>query len=198
MRKLILLIAILFLAACTSDNISSDADVIVDETTLAKFEQDFLQMMSDRSFIYDLKIQNDDIQQVAVRVDYYEDGELKERIVDFSTDLSEPSKKTNVAFIQQIFQETYEKWSVVTFEDNGYGAAETENEFPKTRDAMMSTMWGSVGMPIALMKDEPEVIAHIIYSNESVVSSSAYVETEEDLRELTKYEHVYVLSLEVK
>ena len=198
MRKLILLTVTLIFAACTADEMPSDADAVVDEAALANFEGDFLEVLGDHSFIYDVKINNDDIQEIVAYVDYYENGEFIERIVDISTYFSDSNKDVSVAFVQQTFQETYEKWNVAIIDDSGSGALETENEYPQLRHDMLSAVWGSVGMPVNLTMGDAQVIAYVIYSDESTISSPSFIETEEDLQKLTNHEYVYVLYMDIK
>lgn len=198
MRKLILLTITLIFVACTADELPSDADAVVDEAALANFEGDFLKVLGDHSFIYDVKINNDDIQEIVAYVDYYENGEFIERIADLSTYFSDSNADVSVAFVQQTFQETYEKWNVAIIDDSGSGALETENEHPKSRHDVLSTVWGSVGMPVNLTMGDAQVIAYVIYSDESTISSSSSIETEEDLQKLTNHEYVYVLSMDIK
>lgn len=196
MKKLCLII-IIILTACTSQ--ATDEIAKVSEPKLTNFEENILDIVGDHSFIYDIQLTSEDIQEITCFVDYYEHSEWKERVAEFTSYISDEKKNDTMRVV--FFQQTHdlkEKWTVAVIEDEGMSSIETENERPAERNNMMSSLWGGVSMPISLSKDEKHVIAHLIYSDEDTISIPAFIETDADLNKLTDHEHVYVLSLELK
>lgn len=197
MKKICLFIAVLFLTACSSTD--SDGDTVIDEADLSDFEGSLVNAITDASFIYDIDIENDQLDEMIAVVDYYKGGEKKERVVELSYSLSgnEQNDTVRLAFIKQKINETTDKWMTTFISEEGSGTAETENDLT-SEGGMTSTVWGSSSMPISLSKDEEKIIAHLIYSDESSISSPNHIETEEDLKHITNYEHVYLMSMELK
>lgn len=195
-RILASLILTLTIVACSPFSQSSDHAAIINEVSKPPYDQ-LLQVMGDKVFIYDLSIKDKTIEEIHLFVDYYEAGEFVETMVEFST-FVEDEKELTFAYIQQIYQDIYEKWIGVIINDNGYSAGEFENENPAERFEELGAVWGNVSMPLEIKKDQKSVVASVSYSGKDVISSPNAIETEEQLEELVDDDYVYVLSVELK
>jgi hypothetical protein len=60
------------------------------------------------------------------------------------------------------------------------------------------TTWGGIVDPVPLSIGEKRVIASVVQSNKNTVSSRVDIVSEEDLREATNYEQVYIISIEIE
>jgi len=185
------------LVACTSTNQFSDADAIISETEWSN--EQILNILSDRLFVYDLEIKDKSINEVSLTIEYYKDGEPEGDAQWFSTPVNEQDQANDltIAYVQQTFNETDERWVLAIMDENGFGSSKLENNWPKDREEELGAIWGDVSLPLDLTKGEKTVVGFLVYSSSSVISSPARIETEEDLQKLVDAEYAYVLSIEV-
>lgn len=199
MLRTFLVCLTIFLSACSSITDETTGDAMITEHT--KMNKDLVQMLADRSFVFDIKLKDESIEEVCLFVDYYKDGELVEEIHKFATHTSDQEKIT-VAYVQQIFQDTYETWKLITMNEDGYGASESENENPakRTEQSLRST-WTELSLD-EINKDEKIPVAYINYSTADYISNPSPVNSEVNLesliKDITDTDYAYVLSIELK
>jgi|SRR5690625_219886 len=187
------------LSACSQEKMD-EADAVIKEAELTSFEENLINMINNSAFVYDVEVNNEDIEDLQLTVDYYEKGEFVDRIVDISTMVvSEegPEKYIRAVFTQSNPAENQEQWIAAVMTNNGYSSGESANENMKDRKEMSST-WGGVNLPVDVNEGERQVIGSMIYSGKNAVSGVSNIETEADLKKATDYEQAYILSIEVK
>src|SRR5690625_1586486 len=187
------------LSACSQEK-TEDADVVIEEAELTSFEENLMNMMNNSAIVYDVEVNNEDIEDLQLTVDYYEKSEFVDQVVDMSTMVASeegPEESIRAVFTQSNPVENEEQWIAAVMTNSGYSSGESPNKNVKDRKEMSST-WGGVNLPVDLKKGEKQVIGSMIYTNENTVSGTSNIETEENLKEATDYEQVYILSIEAK
>ncbi|NEU32044.1 hypothetical protein GN156_14875 [bacterium LRH843] len=81
--------------------------------------------------------------------------------------------------------------------NNGYTSTDSVHNL-EGREKLNSTAWGGIHSPTPLFKNENKIIASIVHTNKNTVSSRTDISTEEELKEATNYEQVYIISIELK
>src|SRR5690625_2793747 len=196
MVRILVSLILVTLIACSPFSQSSDYAATIDEVKQSPYDQ-LLQVMGDKAFVYDLSINDKTAEEIHLFVDYYEVGEFVETMVEFSIAI-EDEKKLTLAYIQQVYQDTYEKWIGAIIDNRGFASGTFENENPADRFEELGAVLGSVSMPLEIKKDKKSVVASISYSGKDVISSPVAIETEEQLEQLVDDDYVYVLSVQLK
>lgn len=193
------LIILLFLTACSQEQETSDGDAVVSEADLTDFEKNLTQIIDEKSFIYDIEVNNDDVTEIHTTIDYYENSELVRSIADSSTTFSDADMEDGIrtVFMRKSANERNEQWITSVITSSGSSIAESLNDL-EGREELDSSAWGGVISPTPLFLGEKKVIASIVHTNDSSVSVINTIKTEEDLRRATDYEQVYIMSIELK
>lgn len=196
MQRIFLPFFLVMLVACSSaDPAAKHADAIITEAE--GINEQILGVLSDRIFAYDLEIKDESIDEVEMSLDVYQDGKFIESGQQFSMPVEEIDQLV-LAYVQQIFDHTNEKWVLAVIDENGTSAGTFETDWSKKRDEQLGAIWGNVSLPLYLTKDEKSVVGFIVYSSKDVISSPAAIESDEQLQQLVDDDFVYVLSVEVK
>lgn len=170
----------------------------VQEASLTDFEEKLLKMVAIESFVYDLEIANQDVEEVEVSIDYYEYGDFIDTVNRQSLTVDEEQENDlfRIAFISRKAIADNIQWSVAVFTDS---TTSTSQSNERKKITSQSSAWSSINSSVALEIGKKQILAHIVYSNEDGgLSTSTYAETDEDLYRLTNYDHVFILSVELK
>ena len=187
-------LSLLLLPGCTKD---SKGDAIVKHVELTKFEESLVDLTSERSFIFDMEINNDEATELIATVDYYENGKLVRQVCKMSSGIEQENmdEMIRVAFMQQSVNEDEEKWLISTMTDDG----QTSGSFKNTIDGKERMKFGSSSGGVKdgpLIIGESKVIGAISYFVNG--SSNLIIETKEDVKRATAYEQVFLLSVELR
>jgi hypothetical protein len=189
-----MVLSLLLLTGCTKE---SKGDAVVKHVELTKFEEGLVDLTSDRSFIFDMEINNDEITEIIGTVDYYENGKLVRQVCKMGSGIEQENidDTIRVAFIHQPVNEDEEKWLISTMTDDG----QTSGSFKNNIDGKERMKFGSTSEGVnegPLIIGESKVIGAISYF---VNGSSTYsIKTKEDLQRATDYEQVFLLSVELR
>lgn len=174
-----------------------EGDAIIKKVELTKFEEGLVDLTSDRSFIFDMEINNDEITEIIGTVDYYENGKLVRQVCKMGSGIEQENidDTIRVAFLQQPVNENEEKWLISTMTDDGQTSGSFKNNIDgKERMKFGSTSEGVIEGPLII--GESKVIGAISYL---VNGSSTYsIKTKEDLQRATDYEQAYLISVELR
>src|SRR5699024_2532722 len=72
------------LSACSQEK-AEEADAVIEEADLSSFEENLMNMMNNSAFVFDVEINNEDIEDLQLTVDYYEKSDFVDQVVDMST-----------------------------------------------------------------------------------------------------------------
>ncbi|WP_042224370.1 hypothetical protein [Oceanobacillus manasiensis] len=184
---LILLSLLSLVAACSNQE---NQDALIEEGELTDYERNLTNLVSENVFVYDVEILNKNAKAVRLKVDYYQEGELVDTIVNlsFSVDVEEESEA------RLVFLNTppsgQEKWVAAIMTENGMASSTVDEGLPKMED--MSGIAGSLVGP-SLEINKESVIGSMVKSNQETIGTPVHIETEEDLKRATSYEHVFIL-----
>ncbi|CDO02878.1 hypothetical protein BN988_01358 [Oceanobacillus picturae] len=188
-RKIMILLSLLSLiAACSSQEEKQDAHI--EEGELTDYERSLTDLVSENSFVYDVEIFNEDAKEVLLKVDYYQEGELVNSIVNLATTVDVEEPEARFVFLNTS-SNGQEKWITAAMTENGMASSTVDEGLPKIED--MSGMAGSLG-GTSLELNKEAVIGSIVKSNEETISTPVNIETDEDLKKATSYEHVFILT----
>ncbi|MDE5413448.1 hypothetical protein [Alkalihalobacterium chitinilyticum] len=211
---LFLLCATVFLAACTTEPSNEGATnqqgnkeqsreeqrtAVIKNGELTRFEEGLLQSIGDRAFVYDIDIENVDVSEIYVTVDHYTKGELVSKVVEMTTPIYENSDDNVIrtVFINQQFEKMKkERWtlSVMTNSETTHGSI--DKELSLHEDHSLSA-YGGITDPVFLSLNEKYAVASVIRSNEDAITVINGPLTEEELKEVTNYDHVYIVSIQL-
>lgn len=185
---------LLFLFACSPE--AEKEDAIINEASLTEYEKSLTELMGSPYFIYDLDIQNKDIDSLRLMIDYYENGEFVQTVSEFNTSLSELEieERVRALFMKRMINDSME-WVTSIFTVNGNGAMRNEVE---GTEELSSSAWGSVSLPITLDKGEKKIVASLIYSDQTEIAVYNTINTKEDLKKATNFEQVYIFSMKLE
>ncbi len=184
---MILLSLLSLVAACSNQE---NQDALIEEGELTDYERNLTNLVSENVFVYDVEILNKNAKAVRLKVDYYQEGELVDTIVNlsFSVDVEEESEA------RLVFLNTppsgQEKWVAAIMTENGMASSTVDEGLPKMED--MSGIAGSLVGP-SLEINKESVIGSMVKSNQETIGTPVHIETEEDLKRATSYEHVFIL-----
>lgn len=208
---LFVLCTIAFLAACatepSNENATNQTEQSKEEVTtavikngeLTPFEEGLLQSIGDRAFVYDIDIANVDVSEIYVTVDHYTEGELVSKVVEMITPLYENSEDNVIrtVFINQQFENNKkERWtlSVMTNSESAHGSI--DKELNLNEDYSLSA-YGGITDPVSLTLNKTYAVASVIRSKEDAITVINGPFTEEELKETTNYDYVYIVSIQL-
>ncbi|WP_216827616.1 hypothetical protein [Alkalihalobacterium elongatum] len=217
MKRVILLFVLcvtVFFAACTTEPSNESAtnqqgnkeqsreeqkSAVIKNGELTPFEEGLLQSIGDRAFVHDIDIENLDVSEVYVTVDHYTKGELVSKVVEMTTPIYENSddKIIRTVFINQQFENNKkERWalSVMTNSESAHGSIERELNLDE--DYSLSA-YGGITDPVSLSLNELYAVASVIRTNEDTITVINGPLTNEELKEVTNYDHVYIVSIQL-
>lgn len=96
--------------------------------------------------------------------------------------------------MQQEDASEYDKWISVVMTESGHSSMTGEVE--KKEDLSVESR-GGVDEPVSLETGERQVVAYIVQTDEQSFSGRSHITIEEQLEEVTDYEQVYVMSIEL-
>ncbi|MEB1809180.1 MAG: hypothetical protein LPK26_18140 [Bacillaceae bacterium] len=211
---LFVLCATAFLVACTTEPSNESATnqqgnkeqsreeqptAVIKNGELTRFEEGLLQSIGDRAFVYDIDIENVDVSEIYVTVDHYTKGELVSKVVEMTTSIYENSDDNVIrtVFINQQFENMKkERWtlSVMTNAETTHGSIDKELNLDE--DYSLSA-YGGITDPVSLSLNETYAVASVIRTNEDAITVINGPLTEEELKEVTNYDHVYIVSIQL-
>lgn len=183
------------LTACSEETTTSDA--LINQAELTSFEKSLADLTGKYALIYDIDLKNDKATEITGIVDYYENGEFVRKISEVSAPITEENNTDTirVAFIQQLINDSEENWITSFMTDEGQSSGTNKNKIDQL-DQMSS---GYVGLSKdSLFIGKKKGLATIVYTNKDELAISNNIETEEDIKRATNYEHVYIISIQVR
>jgi hypothetical protein len=190
------ILILLLLPACTQQK---GPDAMVDGADQTDVEKNMLEMLTENAFVYDVKVNDNEAEELRLTIDYYENGEFKAHIADMSSgilsDQKDADEPIRVIFARQMTDENHENWITAVLDNGGYSSSESESREVKREN--LDTAWGGVNDG-ELTKGEEQIIGMMIHSENDTIAFSSLIETEEELKEATDYEQAYVLSVQLK
>src|SRR5699024_11048553 len=87
------------LSACSQEK-TEDADVVIEEAELTSFEENLMNMMNNSAIVYDVEVNNEDIEDLQLTVDYYEKSEFVDQVVDMSTMVASERSEEHTSELQ--------------------------------------------------------------------------------------------------
>jgi len=190
------LLLILFTLTACSDEIPK-GDALIKQAELTSFEKSLADLTGQYALIYDIDLKTKNATEITGIVDYYENGEFVRQISKVSSPITEEnnSETIRVAFIQQLINDSEEKWITSFMTNGGHFSGTNKNKIDQL-DQMAS---GSGGLSKdSLVIGKTKRIAIIVYSNKDEVGINNNLETKEDLKRATNYEHAYIISIEIR
>ena len=193
-ETLIIVLLTFTLSACSNSNSNSNT---ISTVELTERENTILTTTSDKSFIYDFKIEGE-YKEVSVWIEKYEAGELvDDRLSEITTQIREngsiifTNPKTNEKEKQHTFN--------IGIGSNG-GTASISGYDTNSNDLdNMASVWGSFSEEITLNQGEL-VLANICYSNDengmSSLTTDFYEDPEGNMNKLIEYDVAYLLKAE--
>src|SRR5699024_222129 len=100
------------LSACSQEK-AEEADAVIEEADLSSFEENLMNMMNNSAFVFDVEINNEDIEDLQLTVDYYEKSDFVDQVVDMSTMVASeegPEGSIRAVFTQSNPVENEEQW----------------------------------------------------------------------------------------
>ncbi len=192
---LLFIFIISFLTACSLKNNDNTA-VTIDSANLSAFEQNLLDLIGEYTSVVELQINDNDAEIIEVSIDQYKNGEKQEEVMLFTsylddTDLSKPirvliSKRTNHKDIE---------WLASIISDEGTASMESKTPLEKE---YTGSAFGMANMPTSIHLGEKKVIGTVALTDSDSVHIRSDIESDEDLKEATDYEEVFIINLTVK
>lgn len=184
------------LTACTKE---SAGDAMIKQAELTNFEKNLVDLTSEHSFVFDLKINNEEITEVITIVDFYENGEFVRQVGNMSSGISQETidDKIRVAFIHQTLSENEESWLMSVMKDDGYLSSTSLNNIDDKERINFASASGGINEATVII-GESKVVGSIAYSSKDEMSIYDSLETKEDLKRATDYEQAYLISVELR
>ena len=185
-----LLLFIACLGACNKEALLANTLVEVKLTDREKF---LLSSTSDKSFVFDYKVDKK-YKQVSLWVDKYEFGKLVEEKLN-NTVIDINNKGTIIFSISsKLVDQKESTFNISVGSESGYSGSSTKQMIPTGRQST----WGS-NPSESIQISNKIVLASICYSNGQGMSSltkAFYTEIDNHLNEIKDYDIVYVLRAE--
>lgn len=193
--SIVILIILSLLTACSNEE---KGDAIIKEAELTDFEKSLMEIAGKESFAFDIELNNENVEEVHTKIDYYENGEFIDSLSEFSSALSESDLKETIraVFIRQEITDQEEQWISSVITADGSGSSTIKNKIADSEE--MSSAWGGIPSSASLNIGEKRIIASIVHSNRNQVSVLNSIETEADIKRATDYERAYLISIELK
>lgn len=202
MRNVIIIMHALILCViftgCSSPSSFQGRDAIINEAELTNFEGQLINTITERSFVYDMELNNETITEIQVTIDVYEHGELVNTVVNMGSSFSEEERKGDIRLVimQQLFEENEEsQWIGSIMTETGRSSFKSSKNKLDKQNQFSSTVWGGINSETSIDKGTKTVLASIANSDKSVISSIGNIETEEQLKQATNYEQVFIISV---
>ena len=198
LRRLYLLQFLLligFISACSIDN-DNNSDVIINKAELSPFENSLMSLIGDYTGVFDLQINNENAKLIEITIDSYEYGEKQEEIMLFNSYLDglDLSKATRVLVSKRPYGKQ-SQWIASIISDDGIAGMESGLISEKQYSG---TAFGTISMPSSFTLGEKKVISTLALTDADSVHIQSDIENEEDLKEATDYEQVYIINISVK
>ncbi|MFD2630166.1 hypothetical protein [Oceanobacillus kapialis] len=191
---LILLSLLGLITACTTEAKGQGASI--KEGELTDYERSLTDMVSENFFVYDVEFLNDNATTINLKVDYYQEGEHIDTIIDLASSLEDIEKNSEVRllFMSTPFQDQ-EKWDAAIITENGMASTTVDEGLPKIEEVGgISGYTGQTELKIG----EETIIGSVVKSDRDTITSPVNMDTEEGLKKATSYEHVFILSATLK
>jgi len=192
-----LIFILLILTSCSRQNETSDA--IIQRAKMNEFESNLLSLISQHDLVYDLKIKNRDVKAVMTTIDYYENGQYVQQLSQLRAPILEEEikKELKLVIFNHPLTETEESWTSSLMAGSNNSSVTIKNDITSSKKMNFSSVSGGRDKA-SLTIDKSKVIATIAYSNKNELYIIDEIDSEEDLKKATKYEHVYIISVELK
>lgn len=192
-----LIFVLLLLTSCSGQTENSDATI--HRAKLDEFEGNLLSLITQHDLVYDLKIKNHDIRAVMTTIDYYKNGQFVQQLSQLRAPLLEEEIKKDLKLVifNQSINETQESWTSSFMAGSNNASVTIKNDISGREKRNFSSVSGGRDKA-TLTIDKSKVIATIAYSNKNELYIIDEIDSEEDIKEATKYEHVYIISVELK
>ncbi|MGM0835121.1 MAG: hypothetical protein ACQEV7_03120 [Bacillota bacterium] len=182
------------LGACNNEAVSKSNTVSVDK--LSEKENAILSTTSDKSFVFDFNIDNEN-KEVRVWIEKYESGVLVE---DKISDLTAKVEKTGFIIFTTSKKEVSQKYHIFNIGISSNDTFSSLSTFDTDSDELekMSSTWSSFPDEITEVNGEV-VLASICYSSTGDLPSFTedfYKDVEAHMNELEEYDVVYLLKTE--
>ncbi|WP_315120139.1 hypothetical protein [uncultured Clostridium sp.] len=194
----ILLNGVLFVSCRknNSDKLSSKKGGIITQSKLTPEEETLVESLSDKYFIFDVKLGKEKYQWAELWVDEYEKGVKKEKIFWFGDDANSENKKDSriIISINDNVNDDDKKeiWSFAFANSNGMTKA--KSTIPKKEGEIAST-WGSAEN-LEIREGDTLYLAAILYSKGDSFRSlpqEFFKEPEKYEKELSEYDYAYIV-----
>lgn len=198
MKKLLIMFSLLLLVACSNPvHVTNEADAMIREAKLTDREQALVQMIGEQSFVFELNINNDSVSEIYTTVDYYANGELVNTILeDMRPVTKEEHDHINLLFsVKDDVKQQLWKSAILTDEGNGISEVVVERIHD---EEFLSITTANISEDTPLSLNEKKVVASIVKTNENTVTSRVDITTDEEIKQATDYEEVYLISVELK
>lgn len=199
--SLIFLTLSLFLSACSDEPEQKDATI--KEADLTDYEEQLTDIVGQDSYVYDVELGNDNINEIHAKVDYYKNGHLEEEMTGLGMHLEEedPMGTFRVAFLsQQLASESQDEysgqqWIVGILSENGYSSTKAIDPVYGDVAEVTGTLSSSTVQPeTSLQKGEEKVVAATIYTDDNAIRTPDF----DSLDNLSRYDDAYIMSIALK
>lgn len=186
---------LLLLCACTEKTTTS-SDAVIKRAELTPFEDNLPKLIDNRSFAYDIDVKTDQVSKIIGTVDYYENGEFVRQISEISTKIMEEEQQEAIrmVFMREPKSDDQEQWITSIMRGGSQSSVSTKNDIEKRKKMALGS--GTIS-EVPLSIGEKKVVATMVYTDEKGMTIINNIETEEELKMATDYEHVYVISVEM-
>lgn len=167
---------------------------VVAEAKLSPNEEALIKPLSDKYFIFDVKLNTDEYKWIELWVEHYDKGKLKNNAMGFGSSI-ENKKEMKISFaIQKDIdpESNKEIWNLSIVDGGGYSGSKTPHF--KTEKVNMSS-WQSV-KNLEIKEDAPAALALILESNGDLMSSlpeEFFQSPDKYKNKLEEYNYAYIL-----
>lgn len=167
-------------------------DAVIQETTLNDFEKNLTELYGGVSFIHDIELLNDQVDEVELFIDIYKNGEFVETVSEMTSQVT--NGKFNTVFIKTNLNENEEQWVSAVMTEDGYTSVDSliaKSEF-------QSSAWGGISNEKSLKIGKKYPIATVVCSDKDSIGIIDDLSTDDALKRQTDYEEVYIFSIQLK
>lgn len=189
---------LLLLCACTEKTTTS-SDAVIKRAELTPFEDNLPKLIDNRSFAYDIDVKTDQVSKIIGTVDYYENGEFVRQISEISTKIMEEEQQEAIrmVFMREPKSDDQEQWIASIMRGGSQSSVSTKNDINDIEKRKKMALGSGTISEVPLSIGKKKVVATMVYTDEKGMTIINNIETEEELKMATDYEHVYVISVEM-
>ncbi|MDY0405385.1 hypothetical protein P5G51_008220 [Virgibacillus sp. 179-BFC.A HS] len=188
---------ICLLGACTQKQIP---DAELKEVKLSNFERNLLSAVSANAVYYNVKINNKEVRTINLYIDHYKNGKYEDQVVAFNQPIEAVKDGVQIMYVLHRIDDTHMKWSVSIATSNKDGSenglAGTSNDIKIAENDSGAS--GGVSLPKTLALGKKTVVGTDIHTSKESIAIRSDIKTKEDIKEVTNYEDVFLMSVEIK